>query len=178
MPPADKTQPKMEARKVSPVPKTEPAEEWSFVNLSEPKQSKDESVRKFVRSNAMRDYRQKKRRDETKHQRKPADTTAAHGVPQSPPLPESTLPNQAQNNDNSDGFPSCGHAECVYGCRYSSRTVGSSPIQLLGDGGTDPFDALPIEGDSQYNCYILNHCELSFCTLPHGHVQRPYGCSR
>ena len=171
MPPADKTQPRMEGRKVSPVPKTEPAEAWSFVNFSEPKQSKDESVRKLVRSNAMRDYRQKKRRDETKHQRMPADTTAAQGVTQSPRSPKSSPSNPAQNNDNSDSFPSCGHVDCVYGCRYCSRTVGSSPKQLLGDGGTDPFDALPIEGDSQYNSYILHHCELSFCTLPPAHVQ-------
>jgi len=34
---------------------------FTFINFSEPSQSKDGNLRKFVRSNAMRKYRQKEK---------------------------------------------------------------------------------------------------------------------
>ncbi len=40
---------------------TNQAEAFSFVNMSEPKEGKNEDLRRFVRSNAMRSYRQKQK---------------------------------------------------------------------------------------------------------------------
>ena len=42
---------------------TNQAKHFTFVNLSEPKEGKNEDLRKFVRSNAMRSYRQKQRQE-------------------------------------------------------------------------------------------------------------------
>lgn len=69
-------QSRIKARKAAPT--LARAGGWTFVNLSEPKQSKDEGLRAFVRSNAMRDYRQKKRRNEMKDRRQPENITARH----------------------------------------------------------------------------------------------------
>ncbi len=160
MSPTRELQPSMEARKDTPVLRRQSAEDWTFVNLSEPKQSKDKNLRQFVRSNAMRDYRQKKKLDKTRNRSRPGDIAAAHAVTPPPPSPESTLPTLGQNHGDGDSFKYCGHPECVYDCRYSPRRGRSSPRQLLGDGDVDPFDTLPISGDSRYHAYILNHCEL------------------
>lgn len=148
------------ARKVSRIPKPQPAEGWTFVNLSEPKQSKDKSLRQFVRSHAMRDYRQRKKQIKTKHQRQPGSTTARHEISLSSLIPKSTIPISAQNDDDGGCFISCGHAECVHDRRYSSSKVRSSPKQLLGDSPIDLFDASLIGGDSRYTGLVLNHCEL------------------
>ena len=135
----------------NPVPKPQPAEGWAFVNLSEPRQSKDRSLRRLVRSNAMRDYCQKKKQSELKHRREPANTTAPHKV---------CDPSAVQNHEQSGCPISCGQAKCVHERRYFLSSIRSSPKQLLGDGGFDPFDASPIRGDSRYIGYALDHCEV------------------
>lgn len=151
-------QSKTKARKVPPISKAQFPEGWAFVNLSEPEQSKDKRLRKFVRANAMRDYRQKKKQNEIEHQRQPGHITARHEVSDISPLPKSDLSTPIQNDDGDDRcFISCGHPCCVDGCRYSSTRARSSPKQLLGDGGIDPFDTSPMEGDRQYKGYVLNH---------------------
>ena len=145
------------APKVTSMPASKPKEGWAFVNLSEPMQSKDKSLRKMVRSNAMRDYcrkNKKKTKRATKHKSELGDPTARHKVN------GSSLPTLILDGDHGAFAISCSHAECVYGCKYSSSWVLSSPIQCLGDGGTDPFDASPMGGDLQYQGYILKHCEL------------------
>lgn len=148
------------ARKIARIPKPQPAEGWTFVNLSEPKQSKDKRLRQFVRSHAMRDYRQRKKQIKAKNQRQPGSTTARHEIRVSSLLPKSTIPISAQYDDDGGCFISCGHAECVHDCRYSSSKVRSSPKQLLGDSAIDLFDASVIGGDSRYTGLVLNHCEL------------------
>ena len=160
MSPVCVTQSSPKARKVISTSKPQSVECWNFVNLSEPKQSKDKTLRKFVRSNAMRDYRQKKRQNDVRHKQQPDVTTSHHDSGGTIPLPQSPLPASVQNENDDDSFESCGHTDCIYDCRYSSPEVCSSPNQLLGDGGTDPFDTLPFEEDSQYTGYILKHCEL------------------
>ena len=51
---------KAESRSTAPKMEKPPAT-FTFINLSEPKQGKDEDLRKFVRSNAMRSYRRKQK---------------------------------------------------------------------------------------------------------------------
>ncbi|CAD6577550.1 MAG: hypothetical protein ASARMPRED_008317 [Alectoria sarmentosa] len=148
------------ARKVARIPNPQPAEGWTFVNLSEPRQSKDKSLRQFVRSHAMRDYRQRKKQIKTKNQRQPESTTARHEISLSSLLPKSTIPISAQNDDDGGCFISCGHAECVHDRRSSSSKVRSSPKQLFGDSAIDLFGASLIGGDSRYTGLVLNHCEL------------------
>lgn len=151
---------KTKACKVPPISEPQFSEGWAFVNLSEPKQSKDKSLRKFVRAQAMRDYRQKKKQDDIKHQKQPGHMTTRHDVGDLLLLPKSGLPTPAQNDDDGRCFIACGHADCVDDCKYPTSRVHSSPEQLLGDGGIDPFDTSPIGGDSRYKNYLLNHCEL------------------
>ena len=143
--------------KVNPIPTPKPKRGWAFVNLSEPKQSKDKGLRRMVRSNAMRDYcrkNKKKTKRATKHRSELGDSTARLEVNGSP------LPTLILDGDHGTYSISCSHAECVYGCECSSSRVLSSPIKRLGDGGTDPFDASPMGGDVRYNGYVLKHCEL------------------
>lgn len=49
------------ASKTSPSKEGTFAAEFTFINLSEPKQSKDKDLKKIVRSNAMRSFRQSER---------------------------------------------------------------------------------------------------------------------
>ena len=154
--------------KVAPIPSPTPEEGWAFVNLSEPKQSKDKSLRRMVRSNAMRDYCRKTRKKTkrvTKHQSELGDPTTRHEVN------GSSLPIPIQDGNHGGCSVSCSHAECVYDCKYSSSRVLSSPIQRLGDGGTDPFDASPMGGDLRYKGCVLNHSELPT------HVSRERMCN-
>ena len=143
--------------KAIPIPTPKPKGGWAFVNLSEPKQSKDKSLRRMVRSNAMRDYcrkNKKKTQRATKHKSELGDPTARHEI-NGLSLLASVL------DDDHGACPiSCSHAECVYDCEYSSSRMLLSPIQRLGDGGTDPFDASPMGGDLRYQGYVLKHCEL------------------
>lgn len=154
------TQSRVKACTLAPIPKMQPVEGWTFVNLSEPKQSKDKSLRKFVRSNVMRNYRQRMKENEIKHPRQDGSTTTRHEVDDLSISPTSTLPTTAQREDGGGYFISCGHTECVYNCRYSPSRICSNPKQLLGNGGIDPFDSSPIRGNGRYNGYVLNHCEL------------------
>ena len=153
-------------RKVASNPKSQHAEGWTFVNLSEPNQSKDKSLRKFVRSNAMRDYRHKKKQNDSKHQRQPEDAIARQEVDHISLSPKLTLPIVAQDDEYGGCLVHCGHVQCEQDCRSTSSRVRSSPKQLLGDGGIDPFDASPLGGGSQYKGYVLNHCELPLHSPP------------
>lgn len=49
-------------QRVVPVHGAQSAEIFSFINVSDPSQSRHKDIRKLVRSNAMRDFREKKRR--------------------------------------------------------------------------------------------------------------------
>ena len=143
--------------KATPIPPPKPKQGWGFVNLSEPKQSKDKRVRRMVRSNAMRDYclkNKKKTKRATKHKSELGNQTARHEVN------GLSLPIRVLDGEHGVCPISCSHAECVYDCEYSSSRVLLSPIQRLGDGGTDPFDTSPVGGDLRYQGYILKHCEL------------------
>ncbi len=154
-------QPRTKAFKATPLPKTQPAGGWRFVNLSEPKQSKDKSIRKFVRSNATRHYRQiKKKQNDLKYSRQSGDTTLRHEISDSSVLPVSKLPTPARLDHDGVCFISCGNPEYEHECRYSSSRIRSSPRQLLGNGCCDPFDASPIGVDRRYSGYVLDHCEL------------------
>ncbi len=132
------------------------------MNLSEPKQSKDKIIRKFVRSNATRHYRQKKKKkqNELKYLRQSGDNTVRHEISDSSVLPVSKLPTSARLDDDGVCFISCGNPENEHECRYSSSRIRSSPRQLLGNGCCDPFDASPVGVDRQYSGYVLDHCEL------------------
>ena len=44
--------------------------EWKFINLNQPKESKNEEVRRVIRANAQRDFRRKQRRDAVNKHRK------------------------------------------------------------------------------------------------------------
>lgn len=141
------------------IPKAQPAEAWAFVNVSEPKQSKDNSLRKLVRSNAMRDYRQKKKQSQGRSQKQIGNTPARHQVSDSSHSRTPTLPIVTRNGDDGGCCICRGHTKCEHDCRCPSITVRSSPKQLLGGGGTDPFDALPNGADRRHNGLLLNHCE-------------------
>ena len=104
-------QPGTKSRKVVPTPACRRMD--LSVNLREPQQSKDMSIRKFVRSNAMRDYRQKKKRNELKHQRELGNTTAGHQFRDSLHLVKSPLPSATRDDDNGGCFMSCGQAKRV-----------------------------------------------------------------
>ena len=150
------------SRNVAPLPSPKP-KGWAFVNLSEPKQSKDEKLRMFVRSNAMRDYcrkKKKKTKRDTKHQSELGDPPTRYEVYGSSPLTNSSLPTWVHDDNYGGCCTSYCHAECAHDCIYSSSRLLSSPIQRLGDGGTDPFDASPMRGNLRYKGYVLNHCEL------------------
>ena len=150
------------------IPTPKPKTGWAFVNLSEPKQSKDKSLRRMVRSNAMRDYcrkKKKKTKRATKHKSELGDSSARHEVN------GSSLPTLILDGDHGACSIFCSHAGCVYGCKYSSSRVLPSPIQRLGHGGTDPFDASPMGGDVRYKGYILKHCELlTHLSLEHMYI--------
>ena len=145
---------------MQPVTEVQPVETWAFVNLSEPKQSKDKSLRKLVRSNAMRDYRQKRRQSQLRNQKQHGKPTARHHpVSDSSRSLTPTLPITTRHDDFKGYCIFHGHGECDPDCIYSSLTVRSSPKQLLGGGGTDPFNALPSGADRRYTGYVLSHCE-------------------
>ena len=149
-----------ESLKGAPVLKPQSPEDWAFVNLSEPNQSKDKDLRQFVRSNAMRDYRQRKKRSESKSQSRPGNATASHSAPL--PLPSSgpSLSNPMPSLGDGGRVKYCGHAECIHNCRYSPHGFQPGPQPSHGGSRIDPFNTLPFDGDRRDTDFVLNHCKL------------------
>lgn len=170
---------------------TNQAEPFPFVNLSEPKEGKNKDLRKLVRSNAMRSYRQKQKQKaenasmpETSHivhlpiNDQPHFLTVASRVlgtsgaslieprylewvvgpqsepPNDPALGQSILvyvDREAKEQQDQGPAPSR--------VRYDpGKKLLLSPRNVSGGGLDDPFDVLPIHGDSTYNSHLLNHC--------------------
>lgn len=71
-------------QRVVPVHGAQSAEIFSFINVSDPSQSRHQDIRKLVRSNAMRDFREKKRRVASERAQSDNRTLAAKA--HSPPL--------------------------------------------------------------------------------------------
>ncbi|KAF6231673.1 hypothetical protein HO173_010205 [Letharia columbiana] len=60
--------------------------------------------------------------------------------------------------------------------QISSMQGPSGPKQLLEEDSIDPFDALPVGGDSRYNGYVLNQFKigaLNFRLVETGRGQHP-----
>ena len=84
---------------------TNQAEAFRFVNLSEPKEGKNEDLRKLVRSNAMRNYRQKQKQKA-----------------ESPSMPETSHTVQLPMNDQPQFVA------------IASRRLGTGRLSLRGQG--------------------------------------------
>ena len=161
-----------------------PKSEFTFINLSDPNQSKDKDLRKTVRSQAMRAYSQmvKQKAPAKRRQTTESDTTETRGR-------ESLVDAQTDNNwsekaasalveaedllqprgrtlglggskmtKHSPRF-SCGHADCnESGYLLQVSRPRQKPQTVIGNGMTDPFDTFPVRGSGRYNAYVLNHC--------------------
>ncbi|KAL6716637.1 hypothetical protein ACLMJK_006205 [Lecanora helva] len=159
--------------------------DFTFINLSQPGQSKAKDIRKAVRSKAMRAYSQQMKQrafleraykdDNSRRSARHRDSPSLVPVrsdrpsrmearkPENPILlqPRSELSGLEDFEDIKHFFgPSCGHSSCdENGC--SMKIVrwkpSNHPQTLLGNGMSDPFDTFPIAGNSRYNAYILHH---------------------
>ncbi len=182
---------KDKARRAVPEMKDQYASGLTFINISEPKQSKDESLRRSVRSNAIRNHWQKeKQKSSTRRSRKAflgkgetgcpllALTAKGHNISptgwEDPVVEAQTFlqtanqplePRDAQDNKCR---PACGHSGCHESRRISltplQQPVAVSPKGLIGDGMSDPFNVYPSGSCPHYNSYLLNHRELPALT--------------
>lgn len=175
-------------RRSGPRLRHQAAGDFTFINLSEPKQSKDESLRRFVRSNAMRNYRQKEKqkaiitepqeaslkfggtayphlsRTVKLHNEEPIDweasVTETHILLQ--PASQQLEMRDTQGEECSP-ISGCGHSCCNdTGCNSCLPLQGSAminPSRLIGDDMSNPFNVYPSGGSPRYNSYLLNHCE-------------------
>ena len=183
---------KHKARRTVPEMEDQYASGLTFINISEPKQSKDESLRRSVRSNAMRTHWQKeKQKSSTRRARKaylengeigpPLLALTAKGHDISPtgwddPVVETRTflqtayqPLETRDAQDNKCWPACGHPGCNESRRISlpplQQPVAISPKGLIGDGMSDPFNVYPSGSCLRYNSYLLNHCELPPLTL-------------
>ena len=164
--------------------KVQKAGRFAFINLSEPNQSKDESLRKFVRSNAMCDFRQKQkqtavtrrsRQASSKHEGsgcgRLSPTAKSHGD-RPTGCADSIAVEEDQNSVKTmaqplgeDGSPcrTCNHMRCNKNrcnlLQSLQETTIINPKKLIGDGMSDPFNGYPTSGCPRYYSYLLNHCE-------------------
>ena len=171
-----------EAQRYIPQMKVQKAGRFAFINLSEPNQSKDESLRKLVRSTAMHDFRQKQKqiaitrrsqlaslRHEGSGCRRPSLTTKSHG---DRPIGCEDSIEEAQNfvktmaqplGKDDPPHPTCNRLDCnENGCKLLpslQEPIITDPKKLIGDGISDPFNVYPIGGCPRYYSYLLNHCE-------------------
>lgn len=175
------------ARRGVPEMKDQYASGLTFINISDPKQSKDKTLRRSVRSNAMRTHWQKeKQKSSTRRARKaflekgetgcPLLALTAKGHNISPigwedPVVEAQIflqtdnqPLETRDAQDNKCWPACGHSGCNESRRISSTSlqqpVAISPKGLIGDGMSDPFNVYPSGSCPHYNTYLLNHCEL------------------
>lgn len=167
------------------------AAEFTFINLSEPKQSKDKKFKRIIRSNAMRTYRQlEKRKAATKRVQNASvgtdniedalPPTAAGGLDgweaqqdsaqavaqdmSEPGIKSLGLPSAGASN-HSDRF-ACGHIDCNgVDCvkRLAKQGPRLRPQNLIGNSICDPFDVYPSSGSARYDSYVLNHCKPHTC---------------
>ena len=154
---------------------------FTFININQPDQSKEAVVRRFVRSNAMRKYRQQeKQKAIAKHLHEPLAglvTNADNAL-----FPEITDADLLESNKEAWQHSAChkavptleqalqplsetSHAVETQEVRSCSAQqliteVLASPINTLGSGEDDPFDTYPIKCHSRYNSHVLHHCEL------------------
>lgn len=160
---------------------------FTFINVSEPEQSKDENLRKFVRSHAMRTYRRNEKQKAVSEREQdkdlkvqkdgcphvevltegyndwPAGWEGAIADAQALIQPSSQPLRSGEAESDSDLLGSaCGHPDCNENqCKFlpHPKCPKSSPKKLLGDGMSDPFDVYPSAGCPRYNSYVLHHCK-------------------
>ena len=160
--------------------------------MSDPDQCKDGSLRRFIRSNAMRTHRRKEK-EKAILERAQKDVLTNRGnecpylaltakdhndiLPGSEDsvvrtqtlLPAATEPLVMRDayGDKPSLKSLSGHSTCNDRARKSSlplqEPVISNPKRLIGDGMSDPFNAYPSSGYPTYNSYMLNHCEKPIC---------------
>lgn len=157
--------------------------EFTFINLSEPSQSKDKDLKRAVRSKAMRAYSQMEKQKASTmltqkpisvKRRKPSSYIHAQenrlarpqleqAEAQDPLLPNKQVLGVGSCRTFSRSRRStCSHKECnKSGClkQTTKWTPSECPQALIGNGMNDPFDAYPIRGCPRYNAYVLNHCK-------------------
>ncbi len=172
------------ASKTSPSKEGTFAAEFTFINLSEPKQSKDKDLKKIVRSNAMRSFRQSERQKAVlKRTQKVVLHAGSCDIPlpfrgndrdndllayrnsaqvdaQDPPhLSTQLLLPQDFQKDNHSLRQSTDSSEngCINSLVRQEPPI--SPQALVGNGMGDPFNVYPSRDSSRYNDYVLNHCK-------------------
>ena len=143
------------------------AEAFQFVNLSMPKEGKNEDLRKLVRSKAMRSYRQKQKQ-------KAGDPSMQEGSRSSreqgfrewaakPPNESLNAPALVQAISVCVDREGKEHQEPERATGRAPSIPGTKPLlnpgNLSGGGFDDPFDAYPIRGDPSYNSRMLYHCK-------------------
>ena len=172
---------------VSPSMEGKSAAAFTFINLSEPRQSKDKDLKKLVRSNAMRTYRQmEKKKAINERAQKAKLNRGGSESPLSPssaegfndwPVERESVRIDAQSSSQQDAQPlglqlshgsphalqlACGHTECnETECvgRLIRQNLGRGPQALIGNSVADPFDVYPGGHSTQYNDYVLHHCK-------------------
>lgn len=162
--------------------------EFTFINLSEPKQSKDRDVKKIVRSNAMRTYHQMTKQKAIQERAQKAQfvnsedwespsLVLAAGEHSDWPIEHEAaqLEVHASTPANSQvlrlwpledpyhslGVP-CDHADCNDGrCKglLAGQASGADPQAHIGNCKTDPFNMFPFDCNPHYLSYVLNHCK-------------------
>ena len=145
---------------------TSQAEAFQFVNLSVPKEGKNEDLRRLVRSKAMRSYRQKHKqkaespsmqvasrssREQGYHEwtaKRPSESLNAPALVQAV-----SVEVDREGKEHQEAGPATDRARSIPGTKPPLN-----PGSLSGGGFDDPFDVYPIHGDPSYNSRMLYHC--------------------
>ena len=161
--------------------------EFTFINLSEPKQSRDKTLKKIVRSNAMRTYRQMEKqkaiiersqraRLDTDNSKSPVlsiDTENHRDWPAQGGLARIDTPDASQlktrplgletSRDSRRSFSSShDHADSDNNDDVqwlTKRELNLRPHPLIENSRGDPFNVYPSVSSPKYNDYVLNHCK-------------------
>lgn len=153
---------------------------FTFINLSEPvKQSKDKDLRKVVRSNAMRAYRQAMKQTAVKERSSNTDSDREDDndmslVVGNEELCDHSMERRPKPQQNCScalgmrGFQSlsrcmgvrCARIDCDLGKTSGAGEPSTvDPLMYIGDCITDPFNTFPSSGKPQYISKTLDHCE-------------------
>lgn len=164
---------------------------FSFVNVSDPQQGKHEDSRKFVRSNAMLNYRQREKQEAIKQYRQDhIDHTVAKSIPLLPLIAADT--EQLEPNEEDWAFRTYSHwpqeleealsevwslgqlskqpqddydaLDGVDAAKYAYTVrpaLFPSPRNAFGGNLNDLCEAYPIGGSRRYYSFFLHHCKLT-----------------
>ena len=152
------------------IPSKTSKKQWNFVNISTPGQKKDAAVRKLVRGQAMRDFRQRQRQEQILSRE--TAKLRQDGMPE-PELASTAVDvSRTSHSENEEHEAESAPIETS----LTSIEPIANPQTLLSACTSDPFNVYPACNDLRGH-RLLSHCEY-FSAFSLHPDEKPLQCYR